>query len=201
MNRDRIPLDYMWPSMEACEVHSMSMEFFAWPWAEGFFGTDTKKFLYSHLAGALTFIPYGTMVDHFQHEVYARPDMTPAERHGVWKELLGIYMPWVKLDGEIPFYAEGEGWQRQQHIYNSPFYYIDYCLAQTVALRFWAMIQQDLPTAWAHYMAYTKEGGSKTFTDLLKHAGLDTPFDEACLRAVCEEANRWLGEFDLDGIV
>ena len=201
MNRDRIPLDYMWPSMEACEVHSMSMEFFAWPWAEGFFGEDTRKFLYSHLAGALTFIPYGTMVDHFQHEVYARPDMTPAERHAVWKELLGVYMPWVKLDGEIPFYAEGEGWQRQQHIYGSPFYYIDYCLAQTVALRFWAMIQNDLSDAWAHYMAYTKEGGSKTFTDLLKHAGLDTPFDEACLRAVCEEANKWLGEFDLGGIV
>ena len=201
MNRDRIPMDYMWPSMEACEVHSMSMEFFAWPWAEGFFGADTRKFLYSHLAGALTFIPYGTMVDHFQHEVYARPDMTPAERHGVWKELLGVYMPWVRLDGEIPFYAEGEGWQRQHHIYSSPFYYIDYCLAQTVALRFWAMIQNDLTDAWAHYMAYTKEGGSKTFTDLLKHAGLDTPFDEACLRAVCEEANKWLGEFDLGGIV
>ena len=201
MNRDRIPMDYMWPSMEACEVHSMSMEFFAWPWAEGFFGEDTRKFLYSHLAGALTFIPYGTMVDHFQHEVYERPDMTPAERHAVWKELLGVYMPWVKLDGDIPFYAEGEGWQRQQHIYNSPFYYIDYCLAQTVALRFWAMIQNDLTDAWAHYMAYTKEGGSKTFTDLLKHAGLDTPFDEACLRAVCEEANKWLSEFDLGGIV
>ena len=201
MNRDRIPMDYMWPSMEACEVHSMSMEFFAWPWAEGFFGEDTRKFLYSHLAGALTFIPYGTMVDHFQHEVYARPDMTPAERHGVWKELLGVYMPWVRLDGEIPFYAEGEGWQRQQHIYSSPFYYIDYCLAQTVALRFWAMIQNNLTDAWAHYMAYTREGGSKTFTDLLKHAGLDTPFDEACLRAVCEEANKWLSEFDLGGIV
>ena len=201
MNRSRIPLDYMWPSMEACEVHSMSMEFFAWPWAEGFFGADTRKFLYSHLAGALTFIPYGTMVDHFQHEVYARPDMTPAERHGVWKELLGVYMPWVKLDGEIPFYAEGEGWQRQQHIYASPFYYIDYCLAQTVALRFWAMIQKDLPDAWAHYMAYTGEGGSKTFTDLLRHAGLDTPFDESCLRAVCAEASKWLSEFDLGGIV
>ena len=201
MNRDRIPLDYMWPSMEACEVHSMSMEFFAWPWAEGFFGEDTRKFLYSHLAGALTFIPYGTMVDHFQHEVYARPDMTPAERHGVWKQLLGVYMPWVKLDGEIPFHAEGENWQRQHHIYSSPFYYIDYCLAQTVALRFWAMIQNDLSDAWAHYMAYTKEGGSLTFTDLLTHAGLDTPFDEACLRAVCDQASKWLSEFDLGGIV
>ena len=84
MNRDRVPMEYVWPGMEACEVHSMSMEFMAWPWAEGFFGKDTKKFLYSHLSGALTFIPYGTMVDHFQHEVYANPDMTPAQRHAVW---------------------------------------------------------------------------------------------------------------------
>ena len=76
MNRDRIPYSYVWPSMEACEVHSMSMEFFAWPWADGFFGQDARKFRYSHLAGALTFIPYGTMVDHFQHIVYEKPDMT-----------------------------------------------------------------------------------------------------------------------------
>lgn len=200
MNRNRIPMDYVWPSMEACEVHSMSMEFFAWPWAEGFFGKDTKKFYYSHLAGAITFIPYGTMVDHFQHVVYEKPEMTPAERHAVWKELLGVYMPWMKLDGDIPFYSEGEGWQRQHHIYSSPFYYIDYCLAQTVALRFWAMIQNDLADAWKHYMAYTVQGGSRVFTELLKNAELETPFDEACLRNVCEEANRWLSEFDLGDI-
>ena len=77
MNRDRIPYSYVWPSMEACEVHSMSMEFFAWPWADGFFGADARKFRYSHLAGALTFIPYGTMVDHFQHIVYEHPERTP----------------------------------------------------------------------------------------------------------------------------
>ena len=200
MNRNRIPTDYVWPSMEACEVHSMSMEFFAWPWAEGFFGKDTKKFYYSHLAGAITFIPYGTMVDHFQHVVYEKPEMTPAERHAVWKELLGVYMPWLKLDGDIPFYSEGEGWQRQHHIYSMPFYYIDYCLAQTVALRFWAMIQKDLGDAWKHYVAYTEQGGSRVFTELLKNAGLETPFDESCLRSVCEEANRWLSQFDLGGI-
>ena len=200
MNRNRIPMDYVWPSMEACEVHSMSMEFFAWPWAEGFFGKDTKKFLYSHLAGAITFIPYGTMVDHFQHEVYEKPDMTPAERHAVWKKLLGVYMPWTKLDGDIPFYSEGEGWQRQHHIYSSPFYYIDYCLAQTVALQFWAMIQKDLPNAWAHYMKYTEQGGSRVFTELLENAGLETPFGEACLRGVCQVANQWLTECDLGDI-
>lgn len=199
-NRDRVPAEYIWPSMEACEVHSMSMEFFSWGWAKDFFGDDTDKFLYSHLAGALTFIPYGTMVDHFQHIVYEKPDMTPKERHGVWKELLGVYMPWMRLDGDIPFYADGEGWQRQHHIYSSPFYYIDYCLAQTVALEFWAMLRHDRKNAWEHYMAYTKQGGSRVFTELLENAGLKSPFDEKCLLDVCGEAEKWLKNFDLSGI-
>ena len=200
MNRKRIPTEYTDPSAEACEVHAMSMEFFGWMNADGFFGSDAKKFKYSHLAGAITFIPYGTMVDHFQHIIYERPEMTPAERHAEWKRLLGIYMPWMKLDGEIPFFSEGEGWQRQSHIYECPFYYIDYCLAQTVALEFWAMIQKDRDEAWKHYMAYTRQGGSHTFTDLLKNAGLITPFDEACLKGVCETATSWLNSFDLTGI-
>ena len=199
-NRDRVPMEYIWPSMEGCEVHSMSMEFFAWPWAEGFFGSDVRKFRYSHLSGAITFIPYGTMVDHFQHEVYAHPDMTPEQRHAVWKELLGVYMPWMKLDGEIPFYAEGEGWQRQHHIYSSPFYYIDYCLAQTVALQFWAAIQEDLGSAWKKYMAYTTQGGSRVFTELLRGAGLESPFEEKCLRGVCEKAMEWLSGPNGEGI-
>ena len=200
MNRNRIPYATVWPSMEGCEVHSMSMEFFAWPWAEGFFGKDARKFRYSHLAGALTFIPYGTMVDHFQHIVYEKPNMTPKERHGVWKELLGVYMPWMQLGDEIPFYGEGEGWQRQMHIYQSPFYYIDYCLAQTVSLQFWAMLQKDRAEAWSHYMAYTLQGGSRVFTELLKNAGLTSPFEESCLRGVCETAKQWLDNYDLTGI-
>ena len=201
-NRKRIPTSYVWPSLEACEVHSMSMEFFAWPWAEGFFGPDTRKFLYSHLAGALTFIPYGTMVDHFQHIVYEKPDMTPAERNAAWKELTGIYMPWVNMnDSDLPFYTEGRRWQRQSHIYVNPFYYIDYCLAQTVSLEFWAMIQKDKDDAWQHYMAYTRQGGSRTFTELLQNAGLESPFDESCLRGVCAAAEQWLDSFDMTGIL
>ncbi len=200
MNRNRVPMEYSWPSLEACEVHSMSMEFFAEPWSEDFFGEDANKFLYSHLSSAITFIPYGTMVDHFQHIVYEKPEMTPSERHGVWKELLGVYMPWIKLDGEIPFYSDARAWQRQGHIYQSPFYYIDYCLAQTVSLEFWALICKDIKNAWAHYMKYTCQGGTATFTDLLKNSGLDTPFDENCLKTVCAAADKWLDEFDMSSI-
>ena len=201
LNAKRIPVEYCWPSMEACEVHSMSMEFFAEPWAEDFFGEDARKYRYSHFADALTFIPYGTMVDHFQHIVYDHPEMKPCERHETWRSLLSVYMPWMKLDGEIPFYSDGEGWQRQLHIYTSPFYYIDYCLAQTVALEFWRMIrEEDIGKAWETYMAYTILGGSETFRDLLDKAALKSPFDASCLKDICQKANEVLESFDLSGI-
>lgn len=199
MNRDRVPAATIWPSLEGCEVHSMSMEFFSWPWAEGFFGGDARKSRYSHLMGALVFIPYGTMVDHFQHVIYEYPDFSPEERHQLWRELLGVYMPWVK-PGEIPFYGEGKGWQRQSHIYASPFYYIDYCLAQTVALEFWAMIQEDPKKAFAVYLDYTRLGGTMTFTQLLEKAGLESPFEEETLRKVSQAANAYLENYDLSGI-
>ena len=198
-NRDRIPSSTIWPSMEGCEVHSMSMEFFAWPWAEGFFGDDARKFRYNHLKGALSFIPYGTMVDHFQHIMYQYPEFDAQERHQVWQELLGLYMPWMK-PGEIPFYGEGKGWQRQSHIYSSPFYYIDYCLAQTVALDFWARIQEDSKAAFETYLKYSKLGGTMFFTDLLKEAGLGNPFDADTLRRICAAAETWLDNYDLTGI-
>lgn len=200
VNRNRVPMDYVWPTMEACECHSMSMEFFAEGWAEDFFGDEARKYKYSHLASALTFIPYGTMVDHYQHLVYEKPEMTPRERHDTWKELLGIYQPWMKLDGDIPFYSDGEAWQKQSHIYEVPFYYIDYCLAQTVALAFWAMIQEDQKKAWDKYMAYTRQGGTKTFTELLKNAELDSPFDKNTLKNVCAKAETYLNEYNLNGI-
>ena len=200
LNRRRIPMETIWPSMDGCEVHSMSMEFFAWKSAEDFFGADESKFRYMHLADSLLFIPYGTMVDHFQHSVFDHPQWTPAMRHAEWKRLLGIYMPWLKLDGEIPFYAEGMGWQRQHHIYSLPFYYIDYCLAQTVALVFWAKMQEDYGKAWEQYMAYTRQGGSKVFTELLEQAQLPDPFEEETLQQVCSRAEAWLDAFDLSGI-
>ena len=199
VNRDRVPASTIWPSMEGCEVHSMSMEFFAWPWAEGFFGEDARKFRYNHLKGALAFIPYGTMVDHFQHIMYEYPEFDAQERHQVWQELLGLYMPWVR-PGDVPFYGEGKGWQRQSHIYASPFYYIDYCLAQTVALDFWARLQEDPKAAWDTYLKYCRLGGTMVFTDLLKEAGLGDPFDEETLKRVCAAADKYLSEYDLTGI-
>ena len=197
--RNIFPSSYHWPTLESCEIHSMSMEFFGWAWAEKFFGPQAEKFRYSHLAGALTFLPYGTMVDHFQHIVYAHPELTPAQRNAEWARLTKIYLPWISL-GDLSFYAEGRYWQRQGHIYGRPFYYIDYCLAQSVALQFWALMQQDREAAWKRYYALVKLAGTKTYTELVASAGLMNPFGEESLQTICEAASKWLDAQDLSAI-
>ena len=191
-SRDIVPAESSSPSLEGCEVHSMSMEFFAEPWAERFFGADADKFRWQHLADAVTFIPYGTLVDHFQHECYEHPEYTPEQRNAAWSRLAAVYMPWLKPEESLGFYSSGRAWQRQRHIYISPFYYIDYCLAQTVSLEFWAMIKRDKAAAWEKYMAYTRLGGTLTFRELLDRAGLDSPFEPETLKAVAEAAKAWL---------
>lgn len=198
--RDIFPGALRSPTMESCEIHSMSMEFFAWKAAGEFYGEEADKFKYSHLASAIKFIPYGTMVDHFQHIVYEHPELTPEQRDKTWKELTGVYMPWIKL-GEIPFYGDGCAWQRQHHIYSSPFYYIDYCFAQTVALEFWALIQKDEKGAWESYKKLVGFAGTKRFTDLVNDSGLGNPFDKETLKSVCKEASDWLDNFDKSKLV
>ena len=117
--------------------------------------------------------------------------MTPAQRHDAWRELTALYMPWIMLDS-IPFYGEGRAWQRQLHIYTDPFYYIDYCLAQTVALQFWALSQSDRADAWKRYMALVRLGGSRPFAGLVEAAGLAAPFGDTALHDVAQAAESWL---------
>jgi len=178
-------------SYETAEVHSMAMEFLTWPWMEGFFGDATQKYYNTHLGSALTFIPYGVMVDEFQHHIYDNPEMPPADRNALWLKLEAKYRPWLNMD-DMPFFAEGRRWQAQGHIYSSPFYYIDYCLAQIMALSFWAEDQKDHSAAWEKYRRFVGFAGTKTFVDLVKDAGLPTPFEPDNLKIVTDAAIAWL---------
>ena len=178
-------------SSETAEIHSMAMEFFTWPWMEGFFGEQTDKYYDSHLSGALTFIPYGVMVDEFQHHIYQNPDLTPAQRNEYWLGLEEKYRPWLDLE-DTPFYGEGRRWQAQLHIYGDPFYYIDYCLAEIIALCFWAENQKDTEQAWEKYRRLVGFAGTKTFVELVKDAGLSTPFETGNIKIVADAATAWL---------
>jgi len=183
--------EYRWPTAEACEIHSMGMEFLTWPWMKYFFEEQTDKFRFYHLQGALLFLPYGCAVDHFQHWVYANPTATPAERNAQWKSLESLYMPWRSSE-DVPHAALGTAWQMQRHIFESPFYYIDYALAQTCALQFWKRSQEDRDRAFADYLRICDIGGSKTFLGIVEAGNLRSPFTAGTLADIVETANVWL---------
>lgn len=187
--------EYHWPTSDAAEIHSMSMEFFTWPWMHLFFGADTEKYHFMHLAGAIQFLPYGVAVDEFQHIVYENPDMTPAERNAVWRTLEQTYLPHRDYDG-IEYLENGGFWQKQGHIFNSPFYYIDYALAQICAFQFWTKDRYDHEGAWQDYLRLCKAGGSQSFLGLVQLAGLRSPFDDGCVESVIGEIRRFLDSVD-----
>lgn len=181
------------PTIEACEVHSMSMEFLTAPHHDLFFGDQTAKYEYYHAADALSFIPYGCLVDAFQHEMYEHPDMTPAQRHECWDRLEKQFRPYLCREG-IPFYGRGAGWQRQLHIYLDPLYYIDYCMAQTVAFDFWTASLKDYAGTWKRYLTFVDFGGTKTFADLVRSAGFAVPYEPGAIQAIAKDIDTWLGE-------
>lgn len=172
--------------METAETHSMSMEFFAWKYIDKFFGENAEKYKFMHAADALSFIPYGTIVDYFQHIVYENPDMTPAERNETWKQLEAQFRPYICSEG-VPFVEDGRRWQYQMHIYESPFYYIDYCLAQTAAFGFLLASQEDYDNAFERYIHLVKQGGEKDFELLLTEAGLASPFKDGALKLLADK--------------
>jgi M3 family oligoendopeptidase len=186
----RMP-DYLWPTSESSEIHSMSLEFIAWPWMEKFFGDDADRFRHAHLAGSLLFIPYGTAVDHFQHLVYENPGATPAQRFDMWREMERMYLPWCDY-GNLPHAAEGGLWQMQRHIYLYPFYYIDYVLALLCALQFWVRVTSDREAAMRDYVALCARGGEAPFRTLVRDAGLKSPFEPGTLTTIVRQARNEL---------
>ena len=177
--------------METAECHSMSMEFLCWPYMEKFFRDEAGAYRFKHLADGLSFLPYGCIVDEFQHYAYENPTATPAERKAYYLSLEKKYRPYLTYDG-IPYLEEGTRWQYQSHIYQSPFYYIDYCLAQTVALGFLALSRKSYPEALARYKQFARSGGSLPFETLVTRAGLADPFAEGALASLAGEMEKIL---------
>ncbi len=168
-------LDYVWPTHEGAEIHSMGLEFLSWPQMERFFGDGASAYRSLHLAERFMLLPYAAAVDHFQHLVYARPEATPAERHAMWQELERSYLPW-RWYGDLERPAAGAFWQSQLHIYKAPFYYIDYTLAQCCAFQFWELASHDPADAFNRYVKLCRLGGSLSFNELVASAGLASPF-------------------------
>lgn len=191
-SRDLPGIDLLWPTMDAAEIHSMALEFLTWPQIDLMVEDGlADRFRRMHLIGSLSFLPYGVCVDHFQHEVYANPGMTAAERHETWQRLEKLYLPWRDY-GDLSWPAAGGRWQAQGHIYRSPFYYIDYTLALCCAMQFWLHSRADQAGAMAVYADLCALGGSQPFTGLVDAAGLISPFKQGTLADIVQEADRFL---------
>lgn len=168
--------DYYSESTDIAEIHSMSMEQFAYPYAERFFGDGAEKFLFAHLQEAVTFVPFGVAVDEFQHICYANPDLTPRERTLAWKKLEAKYMPWRTYEPD-DFFDRGGWWYHKLHIFLYPFYYINYTLTTMGAMEFKKKEREDHESAWKDYLNLCKCGGSMSYLETLRYAGVSNPFE------------------------
>ena len=186
-----VPADLECPGMESAEIHSMAMEFLTAPWHHLLFGKDTDKYALLHAEDSFVFLAYGCEVDEFQHIMYQNPDLTPDERNAEWLKLEKKYRPWVDFDN-LPFYGRGAGWQRQLHIYECPFYYIDYCLSTMAALQFFLLSLTDHKDAWERYLRLVRRAGLASYTELLETAGLKVPFEDGSIKGIAQQMTDWL---------
>lgn len=195
MSRDIDMPEINFPTYESCEIHSMSMEFITWPWMELFFKEDSEKYRFIHMSSAIKFIPYGIVVDEFQHYVYKQPDLSKEERRNVWRNLEKKYLPHKDYSG-CEFLENGGWWFKQGHIFKNPFYYVDYTLAQICALQFWKKIREDKKGGWDDYINICKVGGRKSFLEIIKIGNLKSPFEEGCVSSVIDNIDGWLMSID-----
>ncbi len=181
--RDEEIREYADITMETAECHSMSMEYFTYGWMDRFFGERKDDYLKMHFEDSAIFVPYGCMVDEFQHIVYANPEMTPKERKDVWAKLEREYRPQLDYDND-PFFANGGYWQRQSHIFQSPFYYIDYVLASVCAMQYKVQMDEDFEQAWGNYLKLCRLSARDFYVNVIKESGLDSPFEDGCIKAL-----------------
>ncbi len=175
MSRNKKLQNFIWPTYEAAEMHSMSMEFLTWPWMELFFNEEADKYRFSALQSAICFIPYGVTIDHFQHYVYENPEATPEQRRAKYHELELMYDPEKNYDDE--FLNKGAFWFRQGHVFSTPFYYIDYTLAQVCAFQFLIKSLENKDEALKDYMEICKAGGEYSFFKIMELGKLKNPMN------------------------
>lgn len=196
LSRNIKPSDFRQATMETSEIHSMSMEFFAWPWMNLFFGKEADKYRYAHLVDAIQFLPYGITIDEFQHWVYNHPTATHEERCAAYQEIERRYTPHKVYPDEMKAAKHGAWWMRQSHIFGTPFYYIDYTLAQVCAFQFLVEMDKNQPKAWKKYVKLCKCGGRYPYCTTIAKNHLRNPFEEGNVAKVIRPLKKILNRFD-----
>jgi len=195
MNRDTQIPEYISPTYDATEIHSFTMERFVWPWMELFFGEDTDKYKFSHLTEAFILMPWANAIDEFQHYLYDNPSRTMDERKAKWREIERIYMPEKDYDGN-EFLERGGSFYQISHLFETPFYFIDYDLAHNCAIQLWIRYNENREEGWNDFLNICRVGGSESLVEIINRARLQSPFEEGSLRYIIEYVDRWVERFD-----
>lgn len=184
-------IDIIWPTFEGAEIHSMGMELLVWPWLEKLFLEDADKYRFSNLVSALKIIPYIVTVDSFQHYVYENPNATPEERKKAWREFEKFYQPYQDYENN-EFLEKGGIWFKIRHVFQEPFYFIDYALAQICAFQIWQKSNENREKCLEDYFNICKVGGTKSFLEIVDLCNLKSPFEKGALVSTINEIEDWL---------
>lgn len=195
VTREVYPRENAAGCMEIMETHSMSMEFFAHPWISAFFKEDTEKYKYNHVVSALEFLPYGATIDEYQEWVYDNPTATPEERNAKFRAIQKEYSPHINYEGN-EYLESGRRWHSQMHVFQSPFYYLDYTIAQLNAFQFFALDMENHEDAWTKYLDLCKLGGKLGTKAIIENAGLLNPFNEETFEFIVPKLVEYLDGLD-----
>ncbi len=187
--------------IEFAEVASMSMELIAAPYLAreygGFYSVeDAARARVEHLEGDILFWPYMAVVDAFQHWVYTHPEdaLNPENCDSTWAALWDRFMPGIDYSGlEV---EKATGWLRKLHIFQIPFYYVEYGLAQLGAVQVWRNSLSDQPKAVADYRKALALGGTRTLPELFNAAGAKFAMDSDVLRDAVDLIERTTAQLD-----
>lgn len=179
-NKD-FPVEYAYPTLEACEIHSMSMELFMHDYMDNFFGEDKNKFIISNFLDIISVLSACSVNDEFQKQVYSNPQIDSKKRRELYKEVRLRYFPEPKQIDNLKYLDKGVAWHRVGHLFYYPHYYIDYALAQICALQFYKRYKENREDALKDYFEICRVGGSKSFFEILEIGNLKNPLDPKVL--------------------
>ena len=181
------------PPLEFAEVASMSMELMSQPdWGEFYSDEEARRAKLDDLEKIVCFLPWMATIDAFQHWVYANPEHTRQDRSEHWLELRRRFGPRTDWSGFEEL--KETSWQSQLHLFQVPFYYIEYGIAQLGALQLWQHHRKDAADGLARYAQAMRLGNTKPLPELFAAAGLDLGFDEEHVASLISELSEAMAE-------
>ena len=172
---------------EIAEVASMAMELFSMEHWKIFFNDEDelRRAKFKQLERVLTILPWIARVDAFQHWLYENPEHTVEERGNKWVALGNEYSTGMIDYSGLEHFRPYE-WQRQLHLFEVPFYYIEYGIAQLGAIGLWMQFKKDQQQALTNYINALSLGGTKPLPQLYEAAGLKFDFSPSHIKTLMD---------------